>query len=159
MKNPVRTATRRPTAIHRRPPVHRVHADGCLACPRPDGVADGTRVPTDDVVVETRPWGAFEQLVCNEQVTVKVITVEPGQRLSLQRHDHRGEMWQVLDGPMDITLDASTWTATAGERVWVPQGTVHRMGNSGSTPVRVLEVAFGHFDEDDIHRLEDDYER
>jgi mannose-1-phosphate guanylyltransferase/mannose-6-phosphate isomerase len=110
-------------------------------------------------VVETRPWGTFEQFVCNEQVTVKVITVEPGQRLSLQRHDHRGEMWQVLDGPIDITLDARTWTAPAGEKVWVPQGAVHRMGNSGDRSARVLEIAFGHFDEDDIHRLEDDYAR
>jgi mannose-1-phosphate guanylyltransferase/mannose-6-phosphate isomerase len=158
MKDPVRNVTRRPTAIHRRPPVHRVHAEGCLACPQPAPVAERGR-PVDDVVVETRPWGAFEQFVCNEQVTVKVITVEPGQRLSLQRHDHRGEMWQVLDGPIDITLDDHTWTASAGERVWVPQGAVHRMGNSAARPARVLEVAFGHFDEDDIHRLEDDYAR
>jgi mannose-1-phosphate guanylyltransferase/mannose-6-phosphate isomerase len=159
MKNPVRTETPRPTTIQRRPPVHRFHAHGCLACPPPDGIADGTRVPTDDVVVETRPWGGFEQFVCNEQVTVKIITVEPGQRLSLQRHDHRGEMWQVLDGPIDLTLDSRTWTAQPGERVWVPRGVLHRMGSSVSTPARVLEVAFGHFDEDDIQRLEDDYER
>lgn len=158
MKTLVKNAARGRRAIHR-PPEHRVHADGCLACPRPEDAADETRVPTDDVVVETRPWGAFEQFVCNEKVTVKIITVEPGQRLSLQRHDHRGEMWQVLDGPIDISLDGSAWTASGGEKVWVPQGAVHRMGNSGDRPARVLEVAFGHFDEDDIHRLEDDYAR
>lgn len=159
MKNPVRNETRRPTVIHRRQRMRRFHDEGCLACPPPQAVTEQTRVPTEAVLVETRPWGAFEQLVCNEQVTVKVITVEPGQRLSLQRHDHRGEMWQVLDGPVDVTLDSRSWAARAGEKVWVPQGAVHRMGNSGTAPARVLEVAFGRFDEDDIHRLEDDYER
>jgi mannose-1-phosphate guanylyltransferase/mannose-6-phosphate isomerase len=33
------------------------------------------------------------------------------------------------------------------------------MGNSSNSAVRVLEVAFGHFDEDDIERFDDDYER
>jgi mannose-1-phosphate guanylyltransferase/mannose-6-phosphate isomerase len=106
-----------------------------------------------------RPWGKFQQFVSNEQVTVKIITVEPGHRLSLQRHEHRGEMWQILDGPIDITVGDRTWPAQPGELVWVPCGATHRMGNSGSRPSRLLEVAFGHFDEDDIERLEDDYAR
>jgi mannose-1-phosphate guanylyltransferase/mannose-6-phosphate isomerase len=119
----------------------------------------GERNRVRDVFSEERPWGAFEQFVSNEQVTVKIITVEPGHRLSLQKHDQRGEMWQVLDVPIDVTLDERTWTARPGETIWVPRGSVHRMGNSGDQPGRMLEVAFGHFDEDDIHRLEDDYAR
>jgi mannose-6-phosphate isomerase len=109
-------------------------------------------------VVE-RPWGQFQQFVSNETVTVKIITVEPGHRLSLQRHRHRGEMWQILDGPIDIVVDDRQWQAQPGEVVWVPHGAVHRMGNSGGEPGRLLEVAFGHFDENDIERLEDDYSR
>ena len=115
--------------------------------------------PTGGIVTDVRPWGDFQQLVRNEPVTVKIITVEPGHRLSLQRHDHRGELWQVLDVPIDITLGDRQWTAGRGETVWVPQGAEHRMGNSGRFPGRVLEVAFGHFDEDDIERLHDDYAR
>ncbi len=115
--------------------------------------------PVGDILQEERPWGDFRQLVCNEHVTVKVITVQPGQRLSLQRHEHRGELWQVLDGPLDITLDGRGWTAMSGEAIWVPVGSIHRMGNTGRRPARVLEVGFGHFDEDDIERLEDDYSR
>jgi mannose-6-phosphate isomerase len=106
-----------------------------------------------------RPWGGFEQLSLNQTSTVKVITVEPGCRLSQQRHEHRSEFWQVLDGPMDIEVDGRSWVAAHGEHVWVPRGSTHRMGNSGSEPTRILEVAFGHFDEDDIERLQDDYAR
>ncbi len=119
----------------------------------------GTRNPTDDIFVAERPWGDFQQFVSNEQVTVKIITVQPGHRLSLQKHDHRGEMWAVLDVPIDITVDDREWTAQPGEIIWVPRASTHRMGNSGDRPGRLLEVAFGHFDESDIHRLQDDYAR
>ncbi|WP_411283311.1 phosphomannose isomerase type II C-terminal cupin domain [Lapillicoccus sp.] len=106
-----------------------------------------------------RPWGQFEQFTLNEQTTVKIITVQPGARLSLQRHEHRGEFWQVLDGPMDIQVDDRSWTAQCGEQIWVPQGSTHRMGNSTDQPARILEIAYGTFDEQDIERLEDDYAR
>lgn len=119
----------------------------------------GDRNPTVDIFSVERPWGQFQQFVSNEQVTVKIITVQPGHRLSLQRHEHRGEMWQILDVPIDITVDDRTWLAQPGENVWVPCGATHRMGNSGDQPGRLLEVAFGHFDESDIERLQDDYAR
>lgn len=119
----------------------------------------GIRNPTADIFVAERPWGEFQQFVSNEQVTVKIITVQPGHRLSLQKHDHRGEMWQVLDVPIDITVDDTSWQAQPGETVWVPRGSTHRMGNSGERPGRLLEVAFGFFDESDIKRLSDDYAR
>ena len=118
---------------------------------------------TDDhparVFVEERPWGRFQQFVANRPVTVKTITVEPGQRLSLQRHEHREEMWHVLDGCADVHVAGDERTLVAGELLVVPRGAVHRLGNSGTEVVRVLEIAFGHFDEDDIERLEDDYTR
>ncbi len=119
----------------------------------------GNRNPVADIFSVERPWGDFQQFVSNETVTVKIITVQPGHRLSLQRHQHRGEMWQILDGPIDITVDDRQWRAEHGEIVWVPVGSKHRMGNSGSEPGRLLEVGFGHFDEADIERLEDDYAR
>lgn len=115
--------------------------------------------PTADIIVSQRPWGEFIQLACNTPVTVKIITIEPGQRLSLQRHAQRGELWQILDGPIDVTIGTFERMATPGEIVWIPQGTVHRMTNCGETAGRVLELAFGKFDEDDIERLDDDYGR
>jgi len=119
--------------------------------------ADRPQSPT--AFTSERPWGAFQQLSLNQTSTVKVITVEPGSRLSLQRHEHRSEFWQVLDGPMEIEVDQHCWTARHGEHIWVPAGSTHRMGNRGTDPTRILEVAFGHFDEEDIERLHDDYSR
>lgn len=108
---------------------------------------------------DERPWGRFDQYSHNESTTVKVITVEPGQRLSLQRHRHRSEYWIILDGPVDVTVGPQSWAGHAGERIWIEAGEVHRLGNSGAAPVRVLELGYGQFDESDIERLEDDYAR
>lgn len=121
--------------------------------------AEGMRDPRVDIFVAQRPWGTFTQFVSNETVTVKTITVEPGHRLSLQRHRHRGEMWTILDVPIDVTIDDDAWTAQVGETVWVPRGAIHRMANPGERAGRVLEVGFGFFDESDIERLQDDYAR
>ena len=119
--------------------------------PHPDG--------THRHLADERPWGRFDQYSNTESSTVKVITVEPGHRLSLQRHSLRSEYWVVLDGPMDVTVGERTWSAETGERIFIPVGEVHRMGNSGDGPARILELGFGLFDEDDIERLEDDYSR
>ena len=126
---------------------------------RLDHLATELADPTPDILISQRPWGEFMQLACNTAVTVKIITVQAGQRLSLQRHEHRGELWQILDVPIDVTIGTFERLATPGETVWIPQGEVHRLGNCGETAGRVLEVAFGTFDEDDIERLEDDYDR
>lgn len=115
--------------------------------------------PREDIFTVDRPWGSFQQFVENRQVTVKIITVEPGHRLSLQTHDHRGELWQILDVPIVVTVGDRTWSANPGEAVWVPSNTVHRMANQGDRAGRLLEIAFGDFDEADIVRLEDDYAR
>ena len=111
------------------------------------------------LISSERPWGHFDQFATNEQVTVKIITVEPGQRLSLQRHRMRSELWTVIDGPVDVEVSGVPDSLTSGEHAWIPPLAMHRMGNSSANTVRVLEVAFGHFDEEDIERFDDDYER
>jgi mannose-6-phosphate isomerase len=113
----------------------------------------------EDAFLAVRPWGQFQQFVQNERVTVKIITVQPGHRLSLQKHGNRDEMWQVLDTPIHVEVDARAWDAQVDEIVWVPAGAEHRMTNRGDRPGRLLEIAFGDFDEADIVRIEDDYAR
>lgn len=115
--------------------------------------------PRRNVHVDERPWGRFEQYVINSPVTVKIITVDPGCRLSLQWHRNRGEMWRVLDAPLVVTVGERTWSADPEELIWIPEGQIHRVANDGPAPARLLEIAFGDFDEDDITRIEDDYGR
>ena len=113
----------------------------------------------DDVFVVERPWGQFQQFVTDQHATVKTMLVKPGHRLSLQWHRARSEMWQVVHGPVLVTVGEETWEAQVGELIWIPQGTLHRLEGMSDKEGLVLEVAFGQFDEDDIVRIEDDYSR
>lgn len=108
--------------------------------------------------IEKRPWGQFEQFTLNQQSTVKIITVAPGQGFSLQRHSKRDEFWKVIAGRGFITLNNKREPVEVGRLYAVPQGTIHRMESTDEAIV-FLEVAMGTFDENDIERLEDKYGR
>lgn len=111
-----------------------------------------------DVVEDLRPWGNFRQYALNTSCTVKVITVDPGGTLSLQRHQHRDELWVVMDDGLVVEIGEDRVDAATGDEFFIPRGTVHRLSSPGRGG-RIVEVAFGYFDEDDIKRLEDVYDR
>lgn len=117
-------------------------------------------VPAEPPAVDqvTRPWGSFRQYAFNTDVTVSLMTVRPGERLSLQSHTARAELWIVLDAGAEVQIGDELLRPEAGAELWIPAGTRHRLGSSGP-PVRVLEVAFGNWQQDDITRYADDYAR
>jgi mannose-6-phosphate isomerase len=107
-----------------------------------------------------RPWGRYDVLADDASYKVKTIVVEPGERLSYQRHARRSEHWFVVSGRGVVTLDGDTVDVVAGRAVDVPVGTAHRIANIGDAPLLFVEVQHGeYFGEDDIERLEDDYGR
>ena len=107
-----------------------------------------------------RPWGHYDVLADDASYKVKTIVVEPGKRLSYQRHARRSEHWFVVAGNGVVTLDGDTVDVAAGRAVDVPVGTAHRIANTGTEPLVFVEVQHGeYFGEDDIERLEDDYGR
>jgi mannose-6-phosphate isomerase len=106
-----------------------------------------------------RPWGSFKQYAFNEPCTVSLMTVKPGLRLSLQSHTGRAELWIVLDEGAQVQVGEETRTYRAGEEIWIRAGEKHRLACAGSQPVRVLEVAFGNWQQTDIQRYDDDFQR
>lgn len=106
-----------------------------------------------------KPWGRFEQYTHNILSTVKIITVQRDGALSLQYHHRRDELWVVLDDGARIELGDTVLHPRAGDKVFIPRTTRHRLSAVGHGTVRILEVSFGEFDEDDIVRLEDVYGR
>lgn len=107
----------------------------------------------------SRPWGSFKQFANNEDCTVSLMTVLPGQRLSLQSHTGRAELWIVIDDGAVVQVGDEQRTYKAGDEIWIPANERHRLSCSGDKPVRVLEVAFGNWQQDDIKRYDDDYKR
>ena len=107
-----------------------------------------------------RPWGRYEVLQDLPTHKVKSIWVDPGKRLSLQRHKFRSEHWYVVYGTAEVQIDEKIITVEAGDTVTVQANQLHRIGNSGKVPMLFIEVQTGtYFGEDDIERIEDDYGR
>ena len=107
-----------------------------------------------------RPWGFYEILSDMDDHKVKRITIYAGKRLSLQRHSKRDEHWFILRGRGIITLNENISPAEEGMSFNVPAGVLHRLENSASGEMVLIEVQTGaYFGEDDIERIEDDYGR
>jgi mannose-1-phosphate guanylyltransferase/mannose-6-phosphate isomerase len=106
----------------------------------------------------SRPWGSFSQYAHNREVTVSLMSVEPGKRLSLQSHTGRGELWIVLDPGAIIQVGDAIHHPQPGDEIWIPAGTRHRLSSTAGT-VRVLEVAYGNWQQEAIPRYEDDFHR
>jgi mannose-1-phosphate guanylyltransferase/mannose-6-phosphate isomerase len=107
-----------------------------------------------------RPWGAYEGLDAGDGFLVKRITVTPGARLSLQRHQHRAEHWVVVRGVAEITCENVVQTLEANQSFYIPIGDKHRLANPGDQILEIIEVQTGAvLSEDDIERFDDQYGR
>ncbi len=109
------------------------------------------------LIVE-KPWGKFEEFTKDESSTVKIISVNKGESLSLQTHEHRSEFWKVISGNPKVTVGDKVTQAKVGDEFNIDVKIPHRL-EASSDDVQVLEVATGEFDEEDIVRLEDKYGR
>ena len=109
---------------------------------------------------QSRPWGEYEILLVEWNVKVKRIRVKPNKRLSYQYHNKRREEWIVVKGNLTIILDDDKVFRYPGESIHIPIGARHRAWNETDEDVIFIEVQTGtYFGEDDIIRLEDDFDR
>lgn len=107
-----------------------------------------------------RPWGFYESLISGDRFQVKRIVVNPGHKLSLQKHFHRAEHWVVVNGSALVTCDDDETLVRENESIYLPLGCVHRLENPGRIPLTLIEVQSGSYlGEDDIVRIEDTYGR
>ena len=109
---------------------------------------------------EERPWGLFYVIHDEKKYKIKRIEVNPGQRLSYQYHNKRSEVWIIIQGEGTVLLNDNKINYSKGDTIEIPQGVKHRIENNGSEKTIFIEVQTGtYFGEDDIVRLQDDYNR
>ncbi|MCF6768012.1 phosphomannose isomerase type II C-terminal cupin domain [Thiotrichales bacterium 19S11-10] len=107
-----------------------------------------------------RPWGSYKTLELANGYQVKVITVNPGGTLSLQKHFKRAEHWVVVKGSPTFTIGEEKQTYQVSDHVYIEKEQVHRMENTTDSICEIIEVQIGSYlGEDDIVRLEDVYNR
>lgn len=107
-----------------------------------------------------RPWGKYDSIDMESRYQVKRITVNSGQKLSIQMHHHRSEHWVVVSGTALVGIDGVERLVSENESVYIPLGATHFLSNPGKIPLEVIEIQSGaYLGEDDIVRFEDIYGR
>ncbi len=107
-----------------------------------------------------RPWGYYLVLEEKDNTKVKRIVVNPGARLSLQKHHHRSEHWVIVQGIAKVINGDLTLILEEKQSTYIPQNNLHRIENIGKIPLEIVEVEIGDYlEEDDIVRYEDDFGR
>jgi mannose-1-phosphate guanylyltransferase len=107
-----------------------------------------------------RPWGYFDSVDKGEGFQVKRICVNPGGKLSLQKHEHRAEHWIVVKGIASITCEKKVFKLKENQSTYISRNAIHRLENNQSIPLEIIEVQTGNYiGEDDIIRIEDEYKR
>ena len=109
---------------------------------------------------EERPWGRFFVLHDEPSYKLKRIEVDAGGKLSYQYHHKRSEVWVIVEGVGTITIEGNVKEYSTGQTILIPKGAKHRIENRSEEKVVFIEVQTGsYFGEDDIVRIEDDYNR
>lgn len=109
---------------------------------------------------ENRPWGEFEVLFSAPNLKFKIMRILPGQRTSLQTHKYRDENLYINKGPVSIQIDQETREYFSEEKCLIERGIIHRIENKSDSIVEIIEIQAGIVvDENDIERIEDDYNR
>ena len=105
-----------------------------------------------------KPWGWYLDYERHHNLVIKKIHVKPLQRFSLQKHFKRDEFWYIVSGTGTITIDSLIQKVEPGDCFSVGRGSVHRL-EADADGITFVEVQKGECSEDDIIRLEDDYDR
>ena len=108
-----------------------------------------------------RPWGYYRVLhEVGAQVKVKELTVDPGQCLSMQRHQDRAEHWFVAEGTAEVyTLNRSTDQELLGvfhehQSLHIQKTQWHQLCNPSDQPLKIIEIQYGdNCKEEDIERV------
>ncbi|MBQ2644181.1 mannose-1-phosphate guanylyltransferase/mannose-6-phosphate isomerase [bacterium] len=107
-----------------------------------------------------RPWGWYTCLAEGDCYLTKIICVSPGQKLSIQSHNHRSEHWVVLEGNAKVILNNEEYFLNSGQSIDIPLQAIHSLQNPYDVDLKIIEVQKGDYlSEDDIIRYEDIYGR
>lgn len=117
--------------------------------------------------IGNRPWWVYYVLEDLPLYKVKKLIVNPGKRLSLQSHSKRSEHWTVVSGIATVDIrHPDFWEIEQirmlrqNEWCYIQQGYLHRLANTGTEPLVIVEVQCGDYTgEDDIVRYDDDFGR
>ena len=107
-----------------------------------------------------KPWGKYQNVFENKNFIVKILTIYPKAKISLQYHYKRSEHWLVTQGIANVTKGDKTFMLKENESTYIGVEEIHRIENKEDNDLIIVEVQFGsEINENDIVRLDDIYGR
>ena len=101
-----------------------------------------------------QPWGHYDSLDASEHFHVRRMVVQPGETLSLQKHQHRAEHWVVLSGIAEVTIGTDIRTVRVNESIYIPTGAAHQLANRGEVKLDLIAVQTeNHVAENNVVRI------
>ena len=109
---------------------------------------------------DNRPWGLYYVIHDQSDYKIKRIEVNPNEKLSYQYHNKRSEAWTIISGTGDVIIDDKVYKVKPGVTLTIPKLSKHRIHKTSNEVLVFIEVQTGdYFGEDDIVRIEDQYNR
>ena len=110
------------------------------------------------ISVTEKPWGSEELMEhTNQQITPKIMNIKAGHRNSLHYHKNKDEFVYCISGTGILQNNTDLITITPSSYNMVPKHVAHRV--TTLSDLKLLEISIGEYDENDIFRMEDDYNR
>lgn len=107
---------------------------------------------------EERRWGEYKVLDYNQyedenKSLTKHLTIRAGKSISYQKHNHRDEIWTIVDGVGELLIDGHIRNVRRGDVAYIVKGQLHAM--RATTDLQFIEVQIGmELAEEDIERFE-----
>jgi quercetin dioxygenase-like cupin family protein len=101
-------------------------------------------IVTPEEALRIKPFGLDIHVLLTTEATGGAISVlmgshEPGEGPPDHIHYSQEEMFFILEGSYELTVDGKTTTAGPGTIVFIPRNVVHRFKNVGATMARMLD--------------------
>ena len=93
-----------------------------------------------------KPWGYEKIWAHTEKYVGKVLHIEKGHKLSLQKHNHRSEHWIVVSGTAKIEIEGKEIILEENESCYIPLGSKHRLSNFGNEDLKIIEIPVTYFE-------------
>ncbi|HEY8190446.1 MAG TPA: mannose-1-phosphate guanylyltransferase/mannose-6-phosphate isomerase [Micavibrio sp.] len=96
-----------------------------------------------DAPADAQAWSMTKILTEPSGYNAREITVNPGETLSLERHDHQSKFWTVVEGKASVEIGVSKKILQAYDTIYIPAGVDYSISGLSQENVKIVEVSQG----------------
>lgn len=93
------------------------------------------------IMFAEKSWGSFRVIDIEEDSMTIKVTLNAGHGMNYHSHEHRDEVWTVVEGRGRVIVDGAERKVAAGDVLKMPAGTPHTI--IADTKLQVIEVQIG----------------